>query len=587
MRLLAILWAAGCSSDVTQLVVGVDTDYAVPAELARVKAYTILESRSRTSPAIDLDLATIGMPFSFGVVPDGADIASPVMIVVEGYAPGGTSPLVTSRVRTGFIEGKSLYLPIFLAKSCGGISCASNQTCIGGTCEAPDQPPGNLSIFDPDGPLTVPRPDGGIPDGGVPDGGLPDAGDPDGGTPDGGVECDLPIDLPAEIGSVPIGFDPNRDVLASDLDGDGVVEFVIARGAPTGGSPFAVLDFDDCRTPVLTSSATFGELRQGFVASGDRFYSVERDKIDRWRYTGVGMLSQDASPFFGGGEVERLAFSGDGRFGLAVANIGGWGYHRIDPATGGGAMTIAPERPKGFSASFDGDRFLHADDFGLRRIDPPSVTPFGPVGRMRDPAIAEVDEKRYVATVANDVSLRIIVYKEGNIIGTSTTTFAAPIMVGPTASHDGNERVRFYVLLDDGTLTGCESDEDSGQCDIFASTRDLPGGEVDDKREILTAWIDADPWPDVVLVGKGGRVYFASGDQLATDAAPSIDLGDDTRNAPAIAPTFFGAYGVEGALLVVPHADRLSLVAWRGSPGASDRLWAQFRGDGGRSAQVP
>lgn len=586
VRLVLLLpLLAACTSPATQLVVAVDTDYQVPAELERVEAQVQRET-GELSSTLGWDLVADGqatmvgqamMPFSFGVAPQEGETDLQIMVIVKGFARrGDQTPLVINRARTGFIEGKSLHLPMFLAKSCQNVTCGIDETCQAGGCVSADRPPENLNPYDPGTETIVPPP--------LPDGGVLDGGTLDGGRPDGGIEdCPLTLGAPAKFLEVAIGFEPDQAMLAADLDRDGVTELVAARKAPAG-SPLAVVDFASCNTTVVTATAAYGELRQGAVAGGGSFFSVERGRIERWSYDGQSVIASD---FLSGDDVERLAFSPLGSGGLAVVNESGWGYQRIDASSGGGRFIPAPDRPKSFSAHLDGDRFLHPDDQALREVDDDSVGTFRALERPRAPVVIDQggNEQLISARTGSGDRIWIAVYKEGRITGTSTRTFSSDIVAGPVPARRG-EHVRLFVLLDDGTLTGCEVEEDNGNCESLGSTRQIAPADVDDERGLLTAWVDQDDWPDVIVVGKTGRVEFASGARLQDDAAPAIELGKSATGGAAVAPDFFDAFGLSGHLLVVPHDHALSLIGWSGPTGNADGLWPQHRRDGRRSAHA-
>ncbi len=590
VRLALLLLLVGCTEPVTQLVVGIDTDYAVPAELARLEVYTLkavdgdaVESMHKT-----FELTPERLPLTLGVVPKPGEEGFEVTVIVEGYGKAGDSkPRVVSLAKTGFVEKKTLYLPIFLGQSCDRVECGTGETCSGGSCTDDGRPPNDLESYDPDD-IDVPRPprDGGV-DGGV-DAGMDDDAGADGGVDAGPPErCPIPIEAPAEIGSVPIDFDPNLEMLAADLDGDGITELVAARSA-AGGSPMAIIDFDHCDQPVVTATVAYGELRQGLLFS-DRLLAAERRKISQWTYQGPGMIDETESRVASAADLEHLALGGGSDKGFAVADLGsGWRYLAFDPTTGFGQNTAAVERPQGSSAHFANGTYVHGDDLGLRLITPGSPLEDAALApTVRDPIVFRPEDSTLFAARSNAHEVLIAVWKSGAIVDSLSVDFGGTIVAGPIAATSG-ENGRIFVLLADGTLTGCQTHEDNGACTLFTRTKQYPLADIDDRRALLTAWVDDDSWPDVVFVSKRGRVYFASGGAVDTDAAPMVDLGKDARDASAIAPDFFSAYGREGTLLVVQHDHAISLVGWRGPAVApAARLWPQSRRDALRSAQLP
>lgn len=212
--LLAALLAAGapgCSSPATQLLVVVNTDIAVPRDMRLVRATVrnldsgdymtsqefVVNARGATATG-ELEL-----PFSFGVVPSGGDATRRVAVIIEGFRTSTSEPpIVTRRANTGFLEGKTLLLSMFLYATCIDVDCTSaDQTCIDGSCQNANVDPSSLREVVPghefdDGGAT--RTDAAGMDAARPDGGtLPDAGPSDAGDTDGGVrrctdaaECD-------------------------------------------------------------------------------------------------------------------------------------------------------------------------------------------------------------------------------------------------------------------------------------------------------------------------------------------------------------------------------------------------------------
>jgi len=195
--------AAGCESPATQLVVVVDTDYAVPGEMGIVRARVLDGEGGEVSSA---EFTLVGedggetetrfrVPFSFAVVPIDDDPGRRVTVEVDGLTRT-EGFLVGRRARTGFVEGETLRLPMFLTSACEGVTCPEGQTCAEGGCESEEVPPESLRVVRPGEELFRDAGgdagmDGGGMDGGM-DGGRLDAGTDSGF--DGGcmeeVSCD-------------------------------------------------------------------------------------------------------------------------------------------------------------------------------------------------------------------------------------------------------------------------------------------------------------------------------------------------------------------------------------------------------------
>lgn len=209
------LLALGCAEDPsTQLVVLMDTDYAVPAEvdriLARVSKMTETDEgpkeletwRKEFSISKDGPVAAgaYGLPASFGILPTGADLDKDIVIELEALASGTGQVLVSRRVETGFVAGEARLVRMLLYRACADMACAAGESCGCAGAASCAQPscvdesvrPEDLERIDKPGLLPA---DAGIP---VEDASLPADGgvDPDGGVPDGGIiNCEAPLVL--------------------------------------------------------------------------------------------------------------------------------------------------------------------------------------------------------------------------------------------------------------------------------------------------------------------------------------------------------------------------------------------------------
>ncbi|MDQ3037751.1 MAG: hypothetical protein M3Y87_35485, partial [Myxococcota bacterium] len=158
--------AAGCGSDErTQLVVVVETDMAVPAQLASVRAEITGCADCAHEFALD-GAGAVSMPFSFGVAPQDGDASRTIELVVEGRGPAGAA-LVRRVVRTGFVAGRTVLLRVRLEADCiGMLACAAETTCIAGACRDDFVDPGTLPEIAPGAELVdagpTPIVDGGI-----------------------------------------------------------------------------------------------------------------------------------------------------------------------------------------------------------------------------------------------------------------------------------------------------------------------------------------------------------------------------------------------------------------------------------------
>jgi hypothetical protein len=141
---LALVVVAGCSDDaLTELVVSVDSDLAVPGELQSV--HLRVEGPSGTlalDDTVDLTAAAApGLPLTLSLTPGSAELA-PVVIAATGEGPAGA---VQAWVETGFVAGERRMVRLSLLLACLDVICGVGETCgVGGECEDAHVPPDAL-----------------------------------------------------------------------------------------------------------------------------------------------------------------------------------------------------------------------------------------------------------------------------------------------------------------------------------------------------------------------------------------------------------------------------------------------------------
>ena len=140
---LAMCLVAGCSSAPTEILVTVNSDFAVPSQLDHVVVQSTDASGATVSTrqfflhagTNDTGDGTYALPLSFAIVPENGDISRRANLNIQGFAAGATTPLVERKAIMGFVKGEKLPLEVFLAAACVGVTCPSDQTCdVGGTC---------------------------------------------------------------------------------------------------------------------------------------------------------------------------------------------------------------------------------------------------------------------------------------------------------------------------------------------------------------------------------------------------------------------------------------------------------------------
>jgi hypothetical protein len=172
-RLAALLLSltVGCAQPLTELVVVVDTDYAVPlgldAVVLEVEGPEMLEAPVRVA------LADVELPITLGLVHRGGPLG-PLRVTAIGERSGVA--LVRREARTAFLPRERRELRLLLLRGCEAAPCSGDTTCVPGGCVGIDVDPATLPPFGG----TATRSDVGPWDGGP----LPDVDPRDGGSAD-------------------------------------------------------------------------------------------------------------------------------------------------------------------------------------------------------------------------------------------------------------------------------------------------------------------------------------------------------------------------------------------------------------------
>ena len=147
----------GCSAEpLTELVVVINSDMEVPAEFDGFRVVVTGRDEAITTDRhyfIGEEPGMARLPADFGITPKGGDASRQVTVEVWATASGGA--LFSTRAVTGFVEGKTLRLDMFLAERClsEAAECKPNETCRVDGCGPEEIDPGDLPEFDPNGPL--------------------------------------------------------------------------------------------------------------------------------------------------------------------------------------------------------------------------------------------------------------------------------------------------------------------------------------------------------------------------------------------------------------------------------------------------
>jgi hypothetical protein len=275
LRLLALLvflgLAPGCSSQGTQLLVVVDTDYAVRSEVTTVRV-TVEGAGVRDTRSFELaerggppSARYLALPLSFAVVPKGGDASRQVTVTAEALDERGTTR-VSTFARTGFVEGQARVLELFLAQRCVMADCGPGQTCSRDGCISATRPADSLPALPPG---AMPLTDGSLPRGdgsgdradGLADGASDIVGmDAPRDAPDSALDApqDLGMDLGIDSGRMD-GPPPADTIVRVDVvTGEGIGPADVASACPAGFEDCNLLPEDGCETNVQTNPMACG-----------------------------------------------------------------------------------------------------------------------------------------------------------------------------------------------------------------------------------------------------------------------------------------------------------------------------------------
>ncbi|NOY91745.1 MAG: hypothetical protein GXP55_11165 [Deltaproteobacteria bacterium] len=123
-----------CSSDLTQLVVVVDTDMAIPDDIDMVRVDVRGPSGESASEQQDLG-AGASLPLTLGVRPASSALG-PIRVSAVGLRNG--LEVVRQTAIVSLVRGETRMLRLMLSADCAGAACSGGRTCVRGACS--DQP---------------------------------------------------------------------------------------------------------------------------------------------------------------------------------------------------------------------------------------------------------------------------------------------------------------------------------------------------------------------------------------------------------------------------------------------------------------
>lgn len=125
----------------TRIVVVVDTDLSVPAELDAVEV-EVTDTTGRTQISTGV-LAGAPLPRTVTLVWSGGALG-PVSVRVIGTIGTAGAPVVERHARVWFVPGGTMALRLGLIRSCVRVICASLETCSGSGCRGDEVAPGEF-----------------------------------------------------------------------------------------------------------------------------------------------------------------------------------------------------------------------------------------------------------------------------------------------------------------------------------------------------------------------------------------------------------------------------------------------------------
>lgn len=125
---------AGCTADLTEVVIVTHTDLAIPFELDHVR-YSI-DARQAGGALEDRLVAldgpgAVALPLRLPIVRRSGDLGP---IEVSAIGLDDNRPRIDRRARFDFVAGTSYELALDLMRDCVAVACRGDQTCTGGRC---------------------------------------------------------------------------------------------------------------------------------------------------------------------------------------------------------------------------------------------------------------------------------------------------------------------------------------------------------------------------------------------------------------------------------------------------------------------
>lgn len=480
--------------------------------------------------------------------------------------------------------------------------------------EGPDALPGDTLPGDAD-----PLPDGGA------DAGLPDAAPPDAGPPaDAG--CGLPRPAsPQLVATFSVPHEIDAPALLFDADGDDEEELVVASRADR---VLSVIDLDDCgraQVSTLTNVRMDRDGPAGMVLLGaPAIVTAGNGELRAYRYdpaANPALFSSNALRVQNLGTLEFVTGDPPGESFLlsGLASDGDPVFFAFDSELNRTETDLSSRLTA--HAAFLGPfgaalaRYLGVSAAGLHALQPgqsdllidsgSGLVPESAVSVFRLGTVPVTGRALGVyaarqSTNARELRFALVNPQSPDNPDRGNAPMTQRLRSGPVlATRDHpvlDDELFVYYVREPNHLHGCTvSNLAAGVlpvgCEAFpgaTSGINLGASQSHPSIEPVTAYVNGDADPDVIIAARGGTVSFFQ-HTLTQAAAVPVQLGLEVAATPAMSLALYDRLGASGTALFVPHSDgTVSLIGWATptSGGSAARLWFQHRRDAARSGSL-
>lgn len=145
----AVASSAACApAPRTQVMVSLDADEALRGEVRLIHVEVFGGERGgELEPRFESFETISTWPLEIAIVPFDRDATREVRVIATALATRMGPPIVSLRIDTGFVLGRTVLLERTLMSSCRGVSCEGATTCSGALCVSSRVEPGLLPDY--------------------------------------------------------------------------------------------------------------------------------------------------------------------------------------------------------------------------------------------------------------------------------------------------------------------------------------------------------------------------------------------------------------------------------------------------------